>query len=82
MASLFHENSLSHPDGMVASAPLRSDRTGHVDRRSIVVVSGGRPAGAQVKVGGGCRGRAGALPPDRRITMADEVARRRAHPLR
>ena len=32
MASLFHENSLSHPDRILASAPLRPDRTGHVDR--------------------------------------------------
>ena len=32
MASFFHENSLSHPDRILASAPLRPDRTGHVDR--------------------------------------------------
>ena len=64
MASLFHENSLSHPDRISASAPLRPDRTGHVDRRSIVVVVGGIPARPQVRAAGGTRP-AGARTPAR-----------------
>ena len=82
MASLFHENSLSHPDRMVASAPLRPDRTGPVDRRAIVVVAGGPAAGTQVRVGGGRPGRSVPRPRPVGSARLASVARCRAQPLR